>query len=77
MQRWMGLFDLVSRNLSNCGKPQRAISLLAQVVQLREQSLAADHPNQLASQHVLARIYEADGQVKEAVALLKVVRIQK
>ena len=33
--------------------------------------LAEDHPSRLASQHALARAYEANGQVKEAVELLE------
>lgn len=33
--------------------------------------LAEDHPDQLASQHVLVIAYQADWQVKEAVALLE------
>lgn len=39
--------------------------------------LAEDHPDRLASQHELARVYHADGQVKKAVKLLEhVVAIQ-
>jgi tetratricopeptide (TPR) repeat protein len=34
-------------------------------------TLAEDHPDRLASQHALARTYEANGQVKEAIALLE------
>ncbi len=38
--------------------------------------LAEDHPDQLASQHELARAYKANGQVKEAVALLHTMSIR-
>lgn len=34
--RWLGLFDLASRNLHNDGKPGQAIRILEQVVQMRE-----------------------------------------
>ncbi len=34
-------------------------------------TLAEDHPDRLASQHALAIAYKANGQVKEAVGLLK------
>ena len=38
---------------------------------------AEDHPSRLASQHELARAYQANGQVKEAVKLLDHVVIVK
>jgi hypothetical protein len=41
------------------------------VVEVREKTLAAEHPSRLASQHALAIVYEADGQVHKAVALLQ------
>jgi hypothetical protein len=47
-------------------------------VAIRERVLAEDHPDRLASQHVLARAYLADGQVKKAVPQLEhVVAIQE
>jgi hypothetical protein len=39
--------------------------------------LAQDHPDRLVSQHELARAYQANGQVKEAVQLLEHVFIVK
>ena len=40
--------------------------------------LAEDHPNQLALQHMLASVYQANGQVEEAVEMAEhVVRIQE
>ena len=51
--------------------PERRRRLLERVVKIREQSLAGDHPDRLASQHALAGVYEANGQVKGAVALLE------
>jgi Tetratricopeptide repeat len=75
---WLGLYDLAARNLVNHGKLKEAMALLKEVVKIREQSLAEDHPSRLASQHALAGAYEANGQVKEAVALLeKVVKIRE
>jgi hypothetical protein len=71
------LYDLQARSLSNLGKNKKAITLLEQVVQIQATTLAEDHPDQLASQHELARAYEANGQVKEALTLLEqVVQIQ-
>jgi hypothetical protein len=41
------------------------------------QTLAEDHPSRVASQHALANTYRSNGQVKEAIQLLKeVVRIE-
>ena len=75
---WLPVYDLSSRNLVNCGHTRKAISLLGQVVQIREQTLAEDHPSRLASQHELAGAYQANGQVKEAVSLLEqVVQIRE
>ena len=68
---WLPVYDLSSRNLVNCGHTRKAISLLEQVVQIEEQTLAEDHPDRLASQHALAGAYRANGQVKEAVSLLE------
>jgi tetratricopeptide (TPR) repeat protein len=54
------------------------VSLLEQVVKIWEQTLAEGHPYRLASQYMLARAYEANGQVKEAVSLLaQVIKIQE
>lgn len=67
---WVGLFDLASRNLTNRGKPRQAIGMLEQIGKSRK-SLTADYPSRLASQYALAGAYEANGQVKEVVALLE------
>ena len=75
---WLPAYDLNSRNLVNCGYTRKAISLLEQVVQIEEQTLAKDHPDRLNSQHELALAYKANGQVQEAVSLLEyVVQIRK
>jgi hypothetical protein len=50
---------------------KEAVALLEQVVEIKEATLAADHPSRLASQHGLALAYRANGQVKEAVSLLE------
>ena len=68
---WLPVYNLSSMNLVNCGYTRKAISLLEQVVQIRKQSLAKDHPDRLASQHALAGAYKANGQVQEAVSLLE------
>ena len=49
---------------------KKAVELLEAVVKAKE-TLAADHPDRLASQHALAMAYEADGQAKNAVELLE------
>lgn len=38
---------------------------------MREAALAEDHPDRLASQHALAIAYRVNGQIGEAVELLK------
>jgi hypothetical protein len=40
-------------------------------VKIREQTLAEDYSSRLTSQHALAIVYEANGQVKEAMLLLE------
>ena len=76
--QWIGLYDLMGRNLANCGKVKEAVLILHAVVTARGWTLPEDHPSRLASQHELAGVYRANGQVKEAVALLEqVVKIQE
>ncbi|KAL8701940.1 MAG: hypothetical protein Q9201_004645 [Fulgogasparrea decipioides] len=76
--RWLSIYDLIARNSVLSGQGKKAVSLLEQVVEIRKQTLAEDHPSRLASQYMLAEAYQANGQVKEAVSLLEqVVRIQK
>jgi tetratricopeptide (TPR) repeat protein len=74
--QWIELYDLIGRNLENYGQVREAVTLLKEVVRIREQTLAEDHSDRLTSQHELARAYQANGQAKEAITLLKeVVRI--
>lgn len=42
-----------------------------------QEKLAEDHPSRLASQHALAVAYRANGQISEAVELLKPVVLIK
>jgi tetratricopeptide (TPR) repeat protein len=72
-REWLILYELAASNLLRLGKTSKAVQLLEQVVKIREQILAEDHPNRLTSQHELARAYLANGQVKEAVQLLEYV----
>ncbi|KAI5460673.1 hypothetical protein BGZ63DRAFT_340411, partial [Mariannaea sp. PMI_226] len=53
------------------GRMQEAVKLLKHVVAIREEALAKGHPSRLASQHELARAYQANGQIKEAIKLLE------
>ena len=47
------------------------MDLLEHVVKVGDTTLAENHPSRLATQHVLASAYQANGQVKEAVDLLE------
>jgi tetratricopeptide (TPR) repeat protein len=77
-KEWVSLYDLAGRNLYDYGRVKEAVSLLEEVVKIQEQTLAAEHPHRLASQHELAAAYQANGQVKEAVSLLEeVVKIEE
>ncbi|KAH8674828.1 hypothetical protein BGZ60DRAFT_279597 [Tricladium varicosporioides] len=78
LKEFLPLYDLQARSLSNMGKSQMAVNLLEQVVQIHKTTLAETHPNRLASLHVLASAYQANGQVTEAIELLEqVVQIHK
>ncbi|KAL8942228.1 MAG: hypothetical protein Q9211_001495, partial [Gyalolechia sp. 1 TL-2023] len=68
----------VGRCLMVDGRVGEAVVWLSECFFWRQNRYAEDHPSLLASQHVLAGAYEADGQVKEAVKLLEhVVAIEK
>ena len=45
--------------------------VLEEVVRIKGQTLAEDYPSRLVSQHELAGVYRANGQVKDAVRLLE------
>ncbi|OBS15859.1 hypothetical protein FPOA_12045 [Fusarium poae] len=62
---WVGRCLLVD------GRGTEAVDLLEYVVGVWETTLADKHPSRLASQHELARAYQANGQIKEAVKLLE------
>ncbi|RKK87424.1 hypothetical protein BFJ68_g17050 [Fusarium oxysporum] len=53
------------------GRVTEAVKLLEHVVAIRGKTLAESHPDRLASQHELARAYQANGQITEAVKLLE------
>ena len=77
-RRWVEVYELTARSLINSNKIKEAVSLLEQVVKIREQTLIEDHPSRLNSQHVLAIACQVNGQVKEAVTLLEqVVKIRE
>ena len=44
------------------GQVKEAVKLLEEVVRIKGQTLAEDHPDRLASQHALAEAYRANGQ---------------
>ncbi|KAJ0129104.1 hypothetical protein HZ326_27802 [Fusarium oxysporum f. sp. albedinis] len=58
------------------GRVAEAVKLLEHVV-IQEMALAENHPSRLASQHALARAYQANGQIAEAVELLEHVVARK
>ncbi|KAI1013599.1 hypothetical protein LB504_013194 [Fusarium proliferatum] len=61
----------VGRCLHVDGRVPEAVKLLEHVVAIKETTLAENHPDRLASQHVLAMSYQANGQIEEAVKLLE------
>jgi tetratricopeptide (TPR) repeat protein len=61
---------LVGRCLYVDGRMQEAVVWLEKSCEQRSQ-LGEDNPSRLASQHNLARAYQADGQVRKAVELLE------
>ncbi|KAI4940878.1 hypothetical protein J4E91_011135 [Alternaria rosae] len=68
---------LVGRCLRVDGRIQEAVVWLESSCQQRSQ-LGEDNPSRLLSQHVLAMVYRADGQVQKAVALQQhVVEVQE
>ncbi|KAG4431351.1 hypothetical protein IFR05_013165 [Cadophora sp. M221] len=69
LQEFLPLYDLQARSLLNIGKEKIALALLEKLVKAREATIVKDHPDLLASQHTLARAYNANGQVKDAVEL--------
>ena len=77
-RRWLAVYALTAWNLINYDKNKEAVSLLEQMVKIKEQTLTEDHPDRLASQHILALVYRENRQVKEAVLLLEqVVKIEE
>ncbi len=54
------------------------MQLLEQVVKIGDITLCEDYSSRLASQNTLARVYQSNGQIQQAVVLLeKVVKIHK
>lgn len=61
----------VGRCLYVDGKMKEAVLWLWESCEWRDRNLAEDHSSRLASQHELARAYQANGQIKKAVELLE------
>ena len=60
------------------GQVKEAVSLLEQVVKIREQTLAEDHPSRLASQQVLATVYWDYDRRNAALSITKrIVKIRR
>ncbi|KAH9216666.1 P-loop containing nucleoside triphosphate hydrolase protein [Leptodontidium sp. 2 PMI_412] len=70
-EEFLPLYNLQARSLINLGQAVKAVALLEQVVQIQATTLAETHPAWLASQHELARAYQANRQFGEAIALLE------
>lgn len=47
-ERWLPVYELTARNLVHYGKVKEAVSLLEEVVKIREQTLAEDYLSRLA-----------------------------
>ncbi|ERF70367.1 hypothetical protein EPUS_05186 [Endocarpon pusillum Z07020] len=69
-EKWLPLYGLYGDYLNQCTKSKAAVTVLEQVVTIREQTLAENHPDQLESQHALAIAYKDNGQVEKAMKLL-------
>jgi tetratricopeptide (TPR) repeat protein len=52
------------------GRISESVKWIKESWRWREEHLAEEHPSRLASQHELARAYQANGQIKEAVELV-------
>ncbi|GKZ98251.1 hypothetical protein AnigIFM59636_002484 [Aspergillus niger] len=65
------LYLKVGRCLYVDGRIKEAVLWLQESCTWRDRGLAQNHPSRLTSQHELARAYQANGQVKEAVKLLE------
>ncbi|KAI1165515.1 acyl transferase/acyl hydrolase/lysophospholipase [Nemania serpens] len=64
--------------LAEDGRHDIAVRILEDVVAKQETTLAKDHPDRLASQHELAVVYRANGQIQKAIELLEnIVSIEK
>ncbi|GKU08443.1 unnamed protein product, partial [Fusarium langsethiae] len=62
---WAGRCLLVDRRVTE------AVELLEYMVAIKETALAENHLDRLASQHALAGVYKAIGQIEEAIKLLE------
>ena len=69
--RWLHVYELTARNFYKLGRFQEVVSLLEQLVKIKEQRSAQDDSDLLTLQHELAGAYGQNGRVKEAVALLE------
>jgi Tetratricopeptide repeat len=75
---WMGIYDLAARNLLNYGKVKEAVALLENMAKIREQSLAEDHPDRLASEDSLAIYLWELGSHKASLGMMaRVVELQR
>ncbi|PHH50556.1 Nephrocystin-3 [Ceratocystis fimbriata CBS 114723] len=61
----------VGRCLDRDGDSQGAVRMLEHVVGVRKESLAADDPRLLTSQHDLANAYRNDDQIEKAISMLE------
>ena len=65
------LLRKVGQSLNRDHRIKEAVILLEESCQWAARNLPDDHPDRLASQHELALVYVANGQVMEAVELLE------
>ncbi|KAF4954960.1 hypothetical protein FSARC_11989 [Fusarium sarcochroum] len=69
--QWLGIYELRGRGLIYHGRVKEAVVLMKQVVKAKEKTMAEADYSRLASQHVLSKVYQADGQIQKAIALME------
>lgn len=76
--KWIGLYDLVARNLLRQHKTKEALEIQKQIVNIKKDMLPGEHPDLMTSLYELAKVYTDNDQLQEAVPLIECVfRIQE
>lgn len=75
--QWLGIYELAAVCQISMGKLSAAISLIRQVVMIKDQSMTANDPSILRSVRYLALLYRIAGCYKDAIYLIERVLIQQ